>query len=290
MNKLISKEGRKVIPYLFPGILFSIVLIAYPLAYICIMAFCNNNLRKSRFVGFMNFSRLFINPQFKNAIINTCKLVPMVVIISFLLGLLLAVLIARPHTKLKGLWRSVIFIAWIVPGIVKATAWKWIFETENGILNHILISAHIIEYPVPWLSNPSIALWSIILVEIWAFTPFVMVMLNASLLQIPADIYESADIEGANWFVKLTRITMPMISDISFVCILILFAWALNEFIYIWTMTSGGQNTTTLSILIYNLFKVMNINAASASALMQLCLMLIPAALYIRVVKGDKNA
>jgi ABC-type sugar transport system permease subunit len=280
----ITRNEKKAMPYLLPGLIFTLLAIVYPLAYILIASFCNNKIGDITFSGIKNYEVLFKNPQFKNAAINTLRLTLVVVTFSFTIGLVLAIVINRPRTRLKGLWRSIIFIAWIIPGIVKATAWQWIFQTENGILNHMLMAANIINKPVPWLTHPSYALWSVAVAEIWAFSPFIMVMLSAGLLQIPRDIYESAEIDGANGIVKLFRITIPILKDVCFICVLILFVWTINEFIYIWTMTSGGQNTTTLSILIYNQFKVLNINAASASAIMQLILTMVFAGIYVKVI------
>ena len=280
----ITRDEKKAIPYLLPGLVFTLLAIVYPLSYILIKSFCDNKMGDSKFSGFKNYVSLFRNPQFKAAAINTVKLTIVVVTFSFLIGLLLAIIINRPRTKFKGLWRSIIFIAWIIPGIVKATAWQWIFQTENGILNHMLMTAGFIDNPIPWLINPSYALWAVAIAEIWAFSPFIMVMLSAGLLQISRDIYESAEIDGANGIVKLIKITIPLLKDICFICILILFVWTINEFIYIWTMTSGGQNTTTLSILIYNQVKVLNINAASASAIMQLVLTMVFAGIYVKVL------
>ena len=113
---------------------------------------------------------------------------------------------------------------------------------------------------------------------------YVMLMLTAGLQQIPHEIYESADLDGAGVLTKLFRITLPMLKDICFILILMLTVWALNEFSLIWVMTTGGQNTTTLSLLIYNQFKVLNINAASASSIMQLIFTMVFAAIYVRLI------
>ena len=113
--------------------------------------------------------------------------------------------------------------------------------------------------------------------------------MTAGLQQLPSDLYESADLDGASWFQKMVHITLPMLKDVSFICILMLLVWAINEFALIFTMTSGGQNTTTLSLLIYNQFKVLNLNSASASAVMQLCVSMVFAVLYTRLVLKEES-
>ena len=129
----------------------------------------------------------------------------------------------------------------------------------------------------------------VIIVQIWACAPYVMLMMTAGLQQLPLDLYESADLDGASWFQKMIHITLPMLKDVSFICILMLLVWAINEFALIFTMTSGGQNTTTLSLLIYNQFKVLNLNSASASAVMQLCVSMVFAVLYTRLVLKEES-
>lgn len=289
MNKLkLTREEKKAIPFVLPGVIVTALLTVYPLGYIFFMSFSDNAMGAGGFAGFYNYIRLFRNPMFGQTILNTVKWTLSTVILSFLIGFLFAMLINRKGICLKGLFRSLIFVAWIIPGVVKATAWKWLFATDGGMANHILLSLGVIDEAVPWLTSPKYAMLSVIIVQIWACAPYVMLMMTAGLQQLPKDLYESADLDGASWFKKLIYITLPLLKDISFICILMLLVWAINEFSLIWIMTSGGQNTTTLSLLVYNQFKVLNLNAASASAVMQLLMTMIFAVLYVKfVVKED---
>ena len=97
----------------------------------------------------------------------------------------------------------------------------------------------------------------------------------------------SGRLDGAGWLKKMTHITLPLLMDVSFICILMTLVWAINEFSLIWIMTSGGHNTTTLSILVYNQFKVLNINSASASAVMQLIITMVFAVLYVKFLNRE---
>lgn len=289
MNKLkLTREEKKAIPFVLPGVVVTALLTVYPLGYIFFMSFSDNAMGAGGFAGFYNYIRLFRNPMFGQTILNTVKWTLSTVILSFLIGFFFAMLINRKGIRLKGLFRSLIFVAWIIPGVVKATAWKWLFATDGGMANHILLSLGVIDEAVPWLTSPKYAMLSVIIVQIWACAPYVMLMMTAGLQQLPRDLYESADLDGASLFKKLIYITLPLLKDISFICILMLLVWAINEFSLIWIMTSGGQNTTTLSLLVYNQFKVLNLNAASASAVMQLLMTMIFAVLYVKfVVKED---
>ena len=285
----LTRDEKKAIPFILPGVAVTALLIIYPLFYIISMSFSENAIGQSGFAGLTNYLRLFKNPMFTSSIWNTLVWTLGTVIPAFLIGFILALLINRRGMRIKGVFRSLIFVAWIIPGVVKATAWKWLFTTDGGMINHLLMSIGVIEKEIAWLSSPQYAMLSVIIVQVWACAPYVMLMMTAGLQQLPRDLYESAELDGAGWFKKLWYITLPMLKDVSFICVLMLLVWAINEFSLIFIMTSGGQNTTTLSILVYNQFQVLNINSASASAVMQLLITMIFAALYVKFVIKEEN-
>lgn len=285
----LTRDEKKAIPFILPGVIVTALLIVYPLFYIISMSFSENAIGQSGFAGLTNYLRLFKNPMFISSIWNTLIWTLGTVIPAFLIGFTLALLINRKGIKIKGVFRSLIFVAWIIPGVVKATAWKWLFTTDGGMINHLLLSTGLVDQQIPWLSNPKYAMLAVIIVQVWACAPYVMLMMTAGLQQLPGDLYESAELDGAGWLKKLWYITLPMLKDVSFICILMLLVWAINEFSLIFIMTSGGQNTTTLSLLVYNQFQVLNINSASASAVMQLLVTMIFAALYVKFVIKEEN-
>ncbi len=291
-RSIVSSDARKALPFILPGILISVLLIIYPLVYVIRMSFMKNNgMGVSGFAGFRNYTKLFSNPQFGQAISNTVVWTLSTVILSFLFGFLFALIIENSSIKYKGFWRSLIFIAWVIPGVVKATTWKWLFSTEGGMVNSLLQSAGLIHTAIPWLTDSKYAMIAIVIVQVWACAPYVMLMMTAGLQQMPKDIYESADLDGANIVQKTLFITFPMLQNVTFICVLLLFIWAINEFSLIWIMTNGGPggSTMTLSILIYNQFKILNLNAASASAIMQLIISIAFALVYVKVIMKEEG-
>lgn len=284
-RSILSGDAKKALLFILPGILVSLLLILYPLFYVVKMSFTKNGIGQSGFAGFGNYVKLFSNPQFGQAVSNTVVWTLATVVFSFLIGFLLALIIDGASIRYKGFWRAMIFIAWVIPGVVKATTWKWLFSTEGGMVNYLLQSVGIIQEPIPWLTNTTYAMVAVIIVQVWACAPYVMLMMTAGLQQIPKDIYESADLDGAGGLRKIVYITLPMLQNVTFICILLLFIWAINEFSLIWIMTNGGPagSTLTLSILVYNQFKVLNMNAASASAIMQLIVSLAFALIYVKI-------
>ena len=290
-KRWITKDELRVIPFLLPGLIASVALIIYPLMYILQMSFTHNIPGGGGgFAGIDNFTRLIRNPMFSMAFPNTIRFTLVSVGFAFVIGLALALIIQRKGIRFKGLWRSVLFITWIIPGVVKATSWRWLFTTDGGMVNHILMSLNAISDPVPWLTNPRFAMTSIIIVQVWSTAPYVMLLMTAGLQQLPRELFESADIDGANWFQKVTKITLPMLRDITFISILLLVVWAINEFALFMIMTSGGgQGTMTISIMIYNQFRALNLNAASASAVMQLLLTMVFAGGYVALTARRRD-
>ena len=210
----LTRDEKKAIPFILPGVAVTALLIIYPLFYIISMSFSENAIGQSGFAGLTNYLRLFKNPMFTSSIWNTLVWTLGTVIPAFLIGFILALLINRRGMRIKGVFRSLIFVAWIIPGVVKATAWKWLFTTDGGMINHLLMSIGVIEKEIAWLSSPQYAMLSVIIVQVWACAPYVMLMMTAGLQQLPRDLYESAELDGAGWFKKLWYITLPMLKDV----------------------------------------------------------------------------
>ena len=157
-HSLLTRDEKRAITFLLPGVLVTALLIIYPLVYIVSMSFSEDAMNMSGFAGLTNYTKLFKNPQLPKAIVNTLNWTLATVIFSFLIGFGLALLINRRSIRLKGFWRGAIFIAWIIPGVVKATAWKWLFTTDGGMINHILLSLGLIQKEIPWLTSRDYAI------------------------------------------------------------------------------------------------------------------------------------
>ena len=177
----LTRDEKKAIPFILPGVAVTALLIIYPLFYIISMSFSENAIGQSGFAGLTNYLRLFKNPMFTSSIWNTLVWTLGTVIPAFLIGFILALLINRRGMRIKGVFRSLIFVAWIIPGVVKATAWKWLFTTDGGMINHLLMSIGVIEKEIAWLSSPQYAMLSVIIVQVWACAPYVMLMMTAGL-------------------------------------------------------------------------------------------------------------
>lgn len=289
-NNYLTQEERRAIPFVLPGFLVTCILILYPIFNITYLSFVSGDLSNKKFVGLKNYFDLNRSPQFSQAVSNTAIWTIITVVFSFALGLIAALLIEQNSIKFKGLWRSILMISWIMPGVVKATAWNWLYSQDYGMLNHMLVSIGIIKEPIPWLISSNFSLLAVIILQIWACFPFAMLMFSAGLQTIPKDIYEVGELDGASGFKKTFYITIPLLKDVAFITFLMILMWSINEFALIWIVTHGGPagSSTTLSLLIYDQFRIMNLGGASASAVLQLVFSMIFAVLYVMTVgKGD---
>ncbi len=259
------------------------ILIIYPIIEIFFLSFTNSKQGVTQFVGINNFINVFQQSLFGKTLKNTGVWCLTSVVFAFLLGLGTALLLNQKFIKLKGLWRALLMISWILPGVVKSVLWKWLYSYDFGILNHLLLSIGFIKEPIAWLFNPKIALWAVILVQVWATFPFVALMITSGLQSIPQELLEAGKVDGANKMQQFFFITLPLLENVSFITILILTIWSLNEFALIWVMTQGGPmgSTQILSLAIYNKFLSFDFHEASAISLLQLGFSMIFASLYV---------
>lgn len=279
-GKMATADGRRGISFVAPGVIVTAILVLFPISYVLYMSV----MRGKEFAGFGNFREIASDPQFGQMIGNTALWTVLTVGLAFLLGTATALLIHQDFIKGKGIWRTVLLLSWITPGVVKATVWKWMYSTDFGILNHMLVSAGIIGEPVSWLMNPAYSLGAVILVQVWATFPFVMLMISAGLQAIPKDLFEVAHLEGATFVHRLRYIYVPQLRDVLFISLLLLVIWSLNEFAVIWIVTQGGPagSSQVLSLSIYEKFRSFDLNGAAAVSVIQLFASLVFALWYIR--------
>ncbi|HLR69358.1 MAG TPA: sugar ABC transporter permease [Virgibacillus sp.] len=280
----IQAETRRGLAFVAPGLLVTALIILYPIIYIFYLSMTSSESGVNEFVGLSNFADVIQGNHFIQIIKNTIIWTFGTVSIAFILGMILSLLLNQKFIKFKGFWTTVLLLSWITPGVVKAIVWKWLYSYDFGMLNHMLLSVGVINEPVSWLMNSNIALGSVMLVQIWETFPFAMLMIYAGLQAIPNDLFEVADLEGANKIQKFIYVILPSLKDVTFISLLILIIWSLNGFVLIWLLTEGGPagSTQILALSIYDDFRSFNITAASATAILQLGVSLIFATWYIK--------
>ncbi|MGQ9747932.1 MAG: carbohydrate ABC transporter permease, partial [Candidatus Caldatribacteriaceae bacterium] len=213
-------EYRLKLYFIGPTLLVLIIMNIFPLIWSLGLSFTNYSSlmsKKLSFVGFTNYSRILGDPFIWKYFQTTARFVIIAVGVEFLLGFGLALLL-KEHFKGWGLVTTLILIPMMLSPVVVGLFWTFIMDANFGLLNFFI---GLLGFPkVLWLTNPHIALYSVALVDIWMWTPFVMLISLTGLLAIPKSLYEAADIDMASWWFKFRRITLPLVSPLLVLAVL----------------------------------------------------------------------
>lgn len=233
------------------------LVIFYPLAMNLRLSLSDADLLRLRqapqFVGLANYVKTLSDPVFWASLATTLIITVSAVFIQIVLGTATALLIDRQPRRFQFFLASILFLPYVLPTVAIAMMWKWMLNETYGIVNQVFLTSGIIEQPISWLGNPSLAVLSVILIEVWARFPFVMVIVLASLTSIPEQLYEAAKLDGASWRQLILHITLPWLKFVLIIVASIRFLWTFNHLELIWVLTKGGPSkaTTTLPILVF---------------------------------------
>lgn len=248
------------------------------------------NLRRIRFIGWQNYEKIIQSGSFWAILWNTFLWIFFSVLFQMLLGMGLALLMKKPF-KGRGIYAGLVFYPWALSGFAIGIVWSWLFNGSFGIVNDLLMKIGVIETGLNFLSEPSLAMLSVIIVNIWYGIPFFAIMILAALQSIPKDVYESAEIDGANSIVQFIRITLPYIRPILLNTILLRVIWVMNFPDIIYGMTRGGpaKSTEILSVYMINIvFYENNFGKASAVGVIVIGVLMAFATLYLFVSSSKK--
>jgi multiple sugar transport system permease protein len=275
---------------LAPTIFLLLALTVYPLIYALIAMLHKTNIRTGErtFIGFQHFIEMGTDPFFWNALKNTVIYTGAAVSVEFVLGLALAIFLS---TKLAGrnIFRSLFLTPMMLPPIVAAVIFKIIYIPDFGIINWFLGLIGI--EGIVWEASANTALLSIIIVDIWEWTPFMFLILLAGLQAIPLDPYEAAEVDGATKFQIFRDITFPLLKPAVLIALLLRIMDTLRIFDQIFIMTGGGpaNATETMSLYIYRHgFRFSNIGYATAMSFVMLILTILISNFFISRLKTEE--
>lgn len=245
-----------------------------------------------KFVGLENYAYMFRDSILHTSIKNTILFVSLAVTSEMLLGLGMALLLNQ-DIKGKRIYRSLFLIPMMTTPIIVGNIWKLMYNSEFGLINILLNQLGVVDKPIPFLGNPDIALFALVLVDVWEWTPFVMLILLAGLQALPSAPYEAAMIDGAGSWYIFRRITLPMLAPILLVAFLLRFMDALKIFdvFYITTFGGPGLSTEVIGLTIYKeTFKRLNVGyAASITVLVLFVVIIISNLLFVVIRKVLKR-
>ncbi|MHB1534062.1 MAG: carbohydrate ABC transporter permease [Acidimicrobiales bacterium] len=276
-----------------PAVAVLVLTIGYPFVRAIMLSFTNSDLLSSapaHSVGVRNYSALYHDPVFWQALGHTMVYTFVSVLAAGLIGLVLALV----TENLGGAWRFVrglMLTPWGVPIIVVAFLFRYMFEERGGVINEILLQLHIVHQPVLWLSTGKWAMIAVISANVWSQTPFFLLIFTAALGSVPTEVVEAARIDQAKTWAMVSFIKLPYLRTAALMGALLMVIQNFNNFPLIWSMTQGGPvyATTTLVIYVYELaFSQYHVGFASAVGVVWLVLLLAISTVFVRVLRGEQ--
>lgn len=300
LNGLVSKVRSQrfqeiLIGYLFiiPAFLSLGVWWIYPMVYSFYLSLTDWDFLspQKRFVGLDNYVKMFTHDEFRRVLWNTTLFSGGTTILALLGGLVLAIIL---YQKIRGtsIYRALIFSPWVTPTVAASLVWLWIFNKDMGILNAVLSLFGVPR--IDWIGSGQgpLRLWampSLIIFTVWKTVGYNMVYFMAGLTTIPAELYEAAEMDGANTWTKLRHITLPLLSPITFFLLVMSLITTFNAFDQIRVMTRGGPGDATRTMVYYlyqNAFEFFDVGYGSAVAVVLFILVLALTILQFRIARS----
>ena len=219
-----------------PLIVLIFGLVLYPAGYAMHLATLNKSMQ--RFVGLSNFTFLFNRETFWMVVRQSCIFALTAVIFKALIGFVVAHFVHNVPANKQRRWRGILLIPWVIPPAMSTLAWLWLFDPSYSAFNWILV--HLGLSPVAWTGDAYWARFSVILINVWFGAPFFLIMYLAALKSVPDQLYEAAQIDGANWWQRIWFVTLPMMRNIIAITVLFSTIVTFANFDIVQVLTAGG--------------------------------------------------
>jgi multiple sugar transport system permease protein len=232
--------------WIAPAFIYLALFIAYPFVMSIYLSLSSARVGSPEwhFVGLTNFQRIFEDPTFWQTVRNSFIFTFGSEAIRLVIGLPLAFAMNRTF-KGKRIVQGVILIPFVIPIALSSLAWKWMFDSLYSVINWMLMTLHIIDYPWQWLGEPGLAMWAVIILNVWRGFPFSAVILLAGLTAVPVEVIEAAKIDGAGPLRRFIYVVAPIVRPILFVGLLYSIVFSFTDFSAVWLLTQGGPYNTT---------------------------------------------
>jgi multiple sugar transport system permease protein len=242
------------------------------------------------FVGLSPYGQLFADGVFWASLERSCIWTVGTLVVELVIGLPLA-LALNHRTRLTGLATGLVLLPWVTPTVVVSYAWTWILDSQFGIVDAVLRALHLVGSVSP-LASYSSALPTVTFVSGWKGTPFMAIMLLATLKSIPAEIYEAAQVDGAGFLRRHLHITLPALRKTALVAGMLLGIAAFYSFDFAWLMTQGGPGDATqlASIYLFKMFQYnLNWSYAADIGMAMFAILAVILAVYFRAAQPTKE-
>lgn len=282
-NDLLSKWT-----FLGPTTLLLLGLLAYPIFYTIQISFSDLDLATfapKGWVGWENYKEAITDPGFLNSLKVTGIYLVLALPLQMVLGFGIAYLL-NVEWKWRGLVRALFLVPMVVAPVVAGGVWKMLLDPLWGVVNYGLGFIGI--GPVNWLGDPNLAMISIVLIDTWRWTPFVVLIASAAMLALPRDVFEAAAVDGARWWHTLIHVSLPMLASAIGAVFVVRWLGAVKMFDIALAATRGGpgQSTNVVNLYIYEeAFRSLKFAESSAMAVIVLVLTMVLTMIFLRTTK-----
>lgn len=286
-NNLQRSDARFAGLLCTPLILYLFILLLLPIIWGIYMSFTNKTIGgEAEFIGLANYIQLLASKEYWKAMSKTVIYTAAAISGKVIFGTILAMAL-NVSFRGNGICRALLLIPWSLPNVVVALNWKWIFADRGGIMNYLLKSFGVIDKNLLWLGSPVLAMAAIVVADVWRGTPFFGISILGKLQSIPKDLYEAAEIDGANGVQRFLHITLPSIADVIGLTTLVSTIWTINQFETVRIMTNGGPNGATELMNVYSYRTALtNLQLGKGVAISVLCIPVFLVLIYFATKKS----
>jgi multiple sugar transport system permease protein len=294
--RLSARRKQQLAGWLFlaPAIAYLLFAFALPVVYNVMLSFERTSPATianftAPFAGLDNYHAVFHDPTSRSAIVRTLEFTVLSLLFQFIIGFSLALLFSLRFPG-RTFARSLIIVPWLLPLIVTGVIFRFLFQAEGGAVNQVLTSLGLVDHPIQWLNDPHLALWTILIGNIWLGIPFFTLLLYSALQDVPMEVREAAVIDGAGPWQRLRLIIVPIILPVIEVTLLLGFVFTVKVFDLVIGLTGGGpaNSTQLITTWSYNLsFQQFSFGAGAALNNVLLVLALICAPVYLWLSRGS---
>lgn len=266
--------ARGMWPFALPALLVTAILVLAPIGYTIWLSVSDRQSdgTNSGFLGFANYAKMFGDPQFWNSLKITLLLFVVCLLVETVLGLALGYVMSL-DVRGRRIFQGMMLVPAITASVAVGLVWLLIMDPSLGAANQILAKAGI--HPVVWLGDPNIAPWSIALVDIWQWTPFMALIISAGIRSLPEEPFEAAALDGASGLRMAWYIGLPLLRPVLTVAMLLRTVDLVRFFDTIYIMTQGGPVNSTNTLNVYGYKAGFVDNEPSYAATLQIALLVL---------------
>ena len=289
-----TRSGERALPYLLiaPTVAVLLALSIYPLVYSVRVSLQTDAAGGGAGFTLQHFARLWSDDFFRSALAHTLVYAAIALTVEFLLGLALAVLLNR-EMRGRSFFRAALLVPMMLPPVVVGVVWRLMLNPNFGAVNGTLQGVGVNTEQLTWTAHPTLAFASVVMVDIWQWTPFMFLILLAGLQAIPEEPYEAALIDGSSAWQTFRYVTLPLLKPAILIALLLRTMDLLRVFDQIFILTEGGPGSATETVSLYihrTAFRFGDFGYAAAMSFVLLLLTNFVSLLYIRLLQRQEEA